>query len=367
MKKHLVLAGAGHAHMVALQNIAEIRQRGHDVTVIGPSPVHYYSGMGPGMLGTSYTPEQISFNSRETVEGNGGRFLQDSVVRIDPVSRVLYLLSGAVVEYDVLSCNCGSTIAHSLSASADCLVYGVKPIENLLAARTAICAAGKKKMLKIGIIGGGPSGAELAGNILQLVEQEKLVPPQLIIFCRSDFMGRFSTRVQEACYRYLTAAGVEIRMGSPVVNVDGSTLITQGEETESIDILFEAQGIKPSPLFAESGLDVGPDGGLTVNQYLQSVKYPDIFGGGDCIHFQEHPLDKVGVFAVRQNPVLYHNLLASLEGKSLIQFSPGGDYLLIFNLGRGYGVLQKNKFFLKGRLAFRIKDYIDRRFMKKFK
>ena len=70
---------------------------------------------------------------------------------------------------------------------------------------------------------------------------------------------------------------------------------------------------------------------------------------------------------MRQNPVLYHNLIAALEGDSLQEFVPGGGYLLIFNLGNGYGVLQKGFLFTKGRFAFFLKDYIDRKFIKKFK
>ena len=52
----LVLAGGGHAHMVALSRIRELISRGHRVTVIGPSPHHYYSGMGPGLLSGRYRP-----------------------------------------------------------------------------------------------------------------------------------------------------------------------------------------------------------------------------------------------------------------------------------------------------------------------
>jgi hypothetical protein len=77
-------------------------------------------------------------------------------------------------------------------------------------------------------------------------------------------------------------------------------------------------------------------------------------------------LDKVGVYAVRQNPVLYTNLMAALDDKPLQPFDPGGDYLLIFNMGGGVGVLRKRWLLLNGRLAFIIKDYIDRKFMKKF-
>ena len=75
---------------------------------------------------------------------------------------------------------------------------------------------------------------------------------------------------------------------------------------------------------------------------------------------------KVGVYAVRQNPVLYHNLVARLEGDALMPFDPGGDYLLIFNLGGGVGVLKKRWLEFGGRPAFLIKDYIDRKFMREF-
>ncbi len=84
------------------------------------------------------------------------------------------------------------------------------------------------------------------------------------------------------------------------------------------------------------------------------------------IYFNERPLEKVGVYAVRQNPVLYHNLMASLEGHALRAFDPGKDYLLIFNMGERTGVLKKNRLVFGGRLAFLIKHHIDRRFMRKF-
>ena len=108
------------------------------------------------------------------------------------------------------------------------------------------------------------------------------------------------------------------------------------------------------------------DGGLRVNRFLQCVDRADIFGGGDCIHFDERPLDKVGVYAVRQNPVLVQNLTSQLEGGVLQPFDPGGDYLLIFNMGDGTGIFKKKSVTFGGRFAFMIKDYIDRRFMRKF-
>lgn len=133
------------------------------------------------------------------------------------------------------------------------------------------------------------------------------------------------------------------------------------------DVVFLALGVRPSPLFRGSGLPTGLDGGLLVNAALQSVEYPEIFGGGDCIWFRPRPLAKVGVYAVRENMALADNLLACLEGRDPAPFDPGGDYLLIYNTGGGRAVLRKSWLTLSGRLAFRIKDYIDRRFMRAFK
>jgi NADH dehydrogenase FAD-containing subunit len=106
-------------------------------------------------------------------------------------------------------------------------------------------------------------------------------------------------------------------------------------------------------------------GGLLVNKYLQCTAHPEIFGGGRCIYFKDRPLDKVGVYAVRQNPVLYQNLMASLEETVLQPFDPGG-YHRIFNMGDDTGILRKKRLVFGGRLAFLIKDHMDRKFIRKF-
>jgi NADH dehydrogenase FAD-containing subunit len=96
------------------------------------------------------------------------------------------------------------------------------------------------------------------------------------------------------------------------------------------------------------------------------VAYPDIFGGGDCISLEERSLAKVGVYAVRQNPILFHNLLAALEGGKMAVFKPQKDFLLIFNMGNGQGIFWKKNWVWENRFAFLLKDYIDRRFMRTF-
>jgi len=105
--------------------------------------------------------------------------------------------------------------------------------------------------------------------------------------------------------------------------------------------------------------------GLLVNKYLQCTAHPEIFGGGRCIYFKDRPLDKVGVYTVRQNPVLYQNLMASLEETVLQPFDPGG-YHRIFNMGDDTGILRKKRLVFGERFAFLIKDHMDRKFIRKF-
>ena len=169
-KKHIVLAGAGHAHMVTIAGIADIKSLGHEVTVVGPSDYHYYSGMGPGMLGSGYEPEDIRFGVRRTVEDQGGTFIRDTVTGVDPGRRELRLESGRVVSYDVLSFNTGSHVDIPKIYGDSSRIYTVKPIERLYQARTEIMSLSQRQDVTVAVVGGGPAGAEAAGNVAELLK-----------------------------------------------------------------------------------------------------------------------------------------------------------------------------------------------------
>jgi NADH dehydrogenase FAD-containing subunit len=366
MHKHLVLAGGGHAHMVTLKNLHTFIDKGHKVTVIGPSRHHYYSGMGPGMLSRTYSPDDIRFATELVVSKHGGNFIQDKVVRIKALERTVHLESGNSINYDVLSCNAGSYVPWNMVTGEHIDIFSVKPIETLLAAQKRILELVAQKEITIGIVGGGPSSLEIAGNIWRLARDNGKFQPAIQIFAGSELMSRFPEKIRKMAYRSLQNRNIEIIEHDYARKISSGEISLESGKNYATDIIFLAVGVKPSTIFKESGLPTGPDGGLLVNKFLQSVEHPEIFGGGDCIYFQDQPLDKVGVYAVRENPILYHNLMASLEGGELQAFEPGGSYLLIFNLGDGKGILGKNSLVFDGRLAFMIKDYIDRKFMREF-
>jgi NADH dehydrogenase FAD-containing subunit len=366
MKKHLVLAGGGHAHMVTLANLNAFIAKGYNVTVIGPSEHHYYSGMGPGMLGKTYAPEEIRFATKHVVEKQGGNFVLGKVVKIDPAAQGVHLESGETVSYDVLSCNLGSQVPADIISDGLEDVYPVKPIERLLAARKRILELGRQKKITVGVIGGGPSSVEIAGNIWRLTREPGMQAAVIKILTSKTLMPHHPAGVRKKALASLQTRGIEIVENCDIKEIHSGRATEESGMVHELDVIFVAVGVKPNPVFKASGIPTGPDGGMLVNRYLQSTGYSNIFGGGDCIYFKEAPLDKVGVYAVRQNPIIYHNLMATLEGFELRAFNPGGKYLLIFNLGDGTGIFHKWWILFGGRPAFIFKDYLDRKFIREF-
>ena len=135
VKKKLVLAGGGHAHMITLTNLHRFIEKGYSVTVIGPSPYHYYSGMGPGMLGGTYKPEEIRFATKHVAEKQGATFLLDKIIRIDTKAKEIHLQSNKTVNYDILSCNLGSHVPGTIISEDIGNIFPAKPIERLLEAQ----------------------------------------------------------------------------------------------------------------------------------------------------------------------------------------------------------------------------------------
>jgi NADH dehydrogenase FAD-containing subunit len=365
MGKHLVIVGAGHAHLTVLKNLKEFKKSGHEVTVVSSSSLHYYSGMGPGMLSGIYRPEEIRFNVRKLSEDRGAGFIEDKVVAVMPEERTIALKSGRKIPYDVISLNTGSFVPVDESMLANDIVFPVKPIENLLIANRKVSDLLKTQELKATVVGGGPTGVEIAGNLDCLVRNES-GRSRITLVAGQRLLDQFKGSVRQRALKSLDGRNVQVIEGARLSAVKaGAVELNNGAVLES-DMVFMAIGVKPSQLFKDSGLPTGPDGGMLVNSYLQSVKYPEIYGGGDCISFEPQPLAKVGVYAVRQNPILLNNLLGTLNGQALQTFVPQKSVLLALNMGDGTAIVHWHSLVWGGKPGFALKNYIDRKFMKLF-
>lgn len=368
MGTHLLLVGAGHAHLTILKNLNIFLTQGNKVTVISAGNYHYYSGMGPGLLSGIYSPRQIRFHVEKMVTNQGGQFIRDEVVHIDPKKQKVETVSGKKISYDVVSFNTGSYVPLPelrKSLQETNFLFPVKPIQNLLFVKNKIISLLNKKRRKVIVVGGGAAGVEIAANLRALAKNynQEL---DITLIAGGSMLNRFNDKFIAMAKTILRDLHIHLLEKSSVKTVSNRNIILNTGLVLECDMVIWAIGTYPSPVFENSGLPTGPGGGLLVNEYLQSVLFPNIFGGGDCISFKNKHIERVGVYAVRQNPILFENLMNFSTEKQLSTFVPQKDFLVILNMGNGIGLLNWKNVVLKGKFAFRLKDFIDQRFMKKF-
>lgn len=364
-RKKLLLVGGGHAQLEILNHLQDTTRDGIDVTMLSPEEKHLYSGMAPGRLSGTYDREELTLPIRKLTEAGGGSFEKGWATAVDPERRVVHDHRGNSFSYDVVSFNVGSRVPFERvvpEAEREAIgrtIFPAKPVACLDAARIRLTAIRPPR--KIAVVGGGPGGCEIAANIAWDLRRRG-VAASVTLFAAGSVVPRQS----EAFRRYLRARllelKVDIREGARVDSVHAGGIVVAGHYHEA-EMTILAIGVAPPRLFADSGLPTGAAGGLLVNRSLQCVTYPEIFGAGDCIEIEGMPLDRVGVHALREAPVLRQNVVASLKGKALERFTSKNEYLLICNLAGGYGVGTKWFVTARGGLIGRLKERIDRWFV----
>ena len=358
----VVFAGGGHAHLHSLLNTARFVERGCEVVLVNPSPHLYYSGMATGVISGTYTPEQDRIDVRRLVERGGGRFVEDRATGVLREPGEILLESGGRIPYDYASFGIGSEVADSFGNAGR--VVPVKPVENTAEIRNRILRHPGVAGPNVLVVGGGAAGCEVAANAANLLRQNNLGGTVRIAEAGPALLGTSPEKAQRGVTAYLRKRGVEVLTKTPVVSYADGGAETGAERKLPADLIVASVGIAPRTLKRGSYLLSGEDGGLWVNSYLQSVSDPRIFGGGDSISFRGSALPRLGVFGIRQGPVLFRNLLAALEGRPLESYKPQKNYLYILNFGDGTGLAVYGTLCWRGRLPMMLKYAIDRRFMK---
>jgi NADH dehydrogenase FAD-containing subunit len=369
MARRAVMLGAGHAHLFTLKRTAEFVRRGLELVLVAPE-IFWYSGLATGVLAGNYPPELDQIDVGALVTRAGGQFLRARATAIDVAARTVTLDTGQSLSYDVLSCNLGSEVPVDAIPGAATFGYAVKPVRNLWELRQALEArmgpASPRQPLQIVVVGGGATGCEIAANLQHLVATHH-GQAHITVLCRGDtLLGQMPRGAAEKMRRILEQRGIQLVLGAPVVRVEREVVTTADGKRFPYDFLVHAMGLTPPAVLRATGLPTSEDGALLVDPFLRSVADPRVFGGGDCISLQVRELAKVGVYAVRESPILCHNLLASLQGRPLRRFRPQSRFLLILNLGDGTGLLTWGPLYWHSRLAFWFKDRIDRAFLREY-
>lgn len=368
MKKQVLLLGGGHAHLFVVSHAHEFRDADVDLALIDPGML-WYSGMATGMLGGFYAPAQDQVDLHALCEKHGVSFYQDKAVSLDRQAKKVGTQSGTTLSYDVLSLDVGSAVDTSRSQDPDDVAWTVKPIPKLLDLQAALQGyASRNQTCSVAVVGGGPTGAEIAANIKALCDRGRGQGDVTLLHGGDRLIPGFPEKTATKLAGLLDKRGVNVQTQARVEEIkqNGERIDVQTAEGQKqvFDEVVLATGLVPSPTVATLGLG---DQGMPVDKRLAALEDDAIFGAGDCVSFVERELPKVGVFGVRQAPILKDNLIkAAASSGGLEEYEPQEKFLIILNLGDGTGLAIRGNWHWHGKLAFKVKNFIDTRFMKKY-
>jgi selenide,water dikinase len=164
----------------------------------------------------------------------------------------------------------------------------------------------------------------------------------------------------------LSQRGIVVHTNSRIMGVSPQAVTLENGTTQPADCVIWATGAVAPPVLSRLGLNTDSRGFIAISRTLQSLSDPRIFAVGDSGTIIESPSPKAGVYAVRQCPVLWHNLKALLDGQPLQNFDPQSNFLKILNTGDGKALLEYGWLTVHARWCLSLKTWIDRRFIRTF-
>jgi selenide,water dikinase len=370
-----VLIGGGHSHVGVLYMFAMRPLRGVRLTVICTDTDTPYSGMLPGYIAGHYGFDQVHIDLRRLAEFAGARYYRDEVTGIDRAARKVICLQRPPVAYDALSINIGSTPQLENVAGASEHAVPVKPIRRFnqrwLALFERVC--NHAGTTTIAVVGAGAGGVELALAMQYRLRNELLErgrnPDELFFHLFSadaQILTTHNLRVRRAFERVLVERGVTIHRGAEVSRVEAGRLHTRtGQVLQADEVVWVTQAGGAAWL-AGTGLALDQQGFIRVGQTLQSETDPLVFAAGDCAAVGGHRLEKAGVFAVRMARPLAENLRRTVTGQAPVIYRPQSRWLALVSTGDRHAVASRGALCARGDWVWRWKDWIDRRFMRKF-
>lgn len=365
LTRDLVLIGGGHTHALVLLRWGMAPLAGTRLTVIDPNPTAPYSGMLPGLIAGHYRQSELEIDLVQLARHAGARLIVGRATGIDRVARRIAVPGRPDVRYDIASIDIGITSDLPMLPGFADHATAAKPLGDY-AARWEAFVATATAGAPVVILGGGIAGVELALASAHRLRASGVAATSVTVLEReAAALPGIGAGARQALLAHLRVAGVNVLTGTTAAQITADSVVLSDGRRLPSAFTLGAAGARPHPWLAETGLTLSA-GFVTVSPTLRAVNDDAIFAVGDCAHLGYAPRPKAGVFAVREAPVLFHNLRATLTGAPMRRFKPQRDYLKLVSTGGKGAVADKFGLRLDGRWLWRWKDRIDRRFMRMF-
>jgi NADH dehydrogenase len=297
----VVVVGAGFG---GLEVVKGLKAAGLDITLIDRRNHHLFQPLLYQVATTSLATSEIAWPVRQLLRRRKDvTTLLATVAGVDRQGRRVLLADGGSVPYDTLVLATGARHAYFGHDEWEPFAPGLKTLEDATTIRRRILlaferaeseadAAKRKALLTFVIIGGGPTGVELAGTIADLArdtltgEFRRIDPAQarvVLVEAGPRVLGNFRDTLSDYARRALERLGVEVVLGRSVTAVDAEGVMIEGERLAARTVIWAA-GVAASPAAEWLGAPADRAGRVMVEADLTAPGHPEIFVIGDTAH-----------------------------------------------------------------------------------
>ena len=349
-RKHLVLLGAGRAHLQVLKSLARQGTGDMNVTLVAPHPYYIESAMLPGYVAGDYVLEDLRIALDGLVEASGAHFVPAHVISLDPAGRRVQLSSGDAVPYDVLSVNVEPAVdrdaVEAVMPGARRNALFTRPLETVVQLWPQLQALARERALQVAVVGDGVPAVELA-----MAVAHALATPHgsrvTLVGGEAPLLADQLPALQRRVLARLKALNITV-LQDQCIGMDGRALQLASGATLVCDAPLLAGGAGTPAWLLEAGLQPDERGQPLVNERLQSDSHRQVFVVPD-----EAPAE-VG-------PVLEANLRTAISGGTFRKAPLDLSRLKVVGCGDGRAIAVWGPLSLEGREVWHWKDRRDRR------
>jgi len=370
-KKQVLIVGGGFAGLNAAKGLRH--ERNVAVTLVDRRNHHLFQPLLYQVAMAGLSPADIAAPIRGILSHQSNvRVLQGTVTAVDLAAGRVQTDFGEL-PYDYLMLACGAN--HSYFGHPEWEEYapGLKTIEQATEIRRRVLTAfeqaerttdptEQKRLLTFVVVGGGPTGVELAGAIGEMSRftlakdfrtADATLARVILIEAGPRILPMFDQKLIHRAMRDLESLGVQVWTSSRVTNVDAHGVEVGEERVRAATVLWAA-GVEASPLGRMLGVTVDRQGRIIVNPDLTLPEYPNVFIAGDQAHVVEddgNPLPGLAPVAIQQGRYIARTILSDLAGRprSPFRYADKGQMATI---GRSRAIAQIGILKLGGFLAW---------------
>jgi NADH dehydrogenase len=373
-KPRVVVVGAGFA---GLRLVRSLIKKNFQVILIDRNNYHQFQPLYYQVATSGLEPSSIAFPLRKLFQGIPDfHFRMAELKKVDPGKKVIVTSIGSL-GYDILILALGATNnffgnkeleANSLPMKSVSEAIRLRNLllENYEEALNLASGSVQEPIMNIAVVGGGPTGVELAGSIADM--KQFVFPsdyPELdfsrmnifIIESAARLLSPMSESASKRATKYLTDMGVTVKTGTAVQGYDGSTATLSNGEKISCRTLLWAAGVKVPDIIGLEKASRGRAGRMVVDRFSALSNHEDIYVVGDQSIMTEeafpngHP--QVAQPAIQQARLLAENLIRKSKNQAMVPFKYH-DKGSMATIGRNNAVVDIGRIHISGFIAWLI-------------